>query len=73
MRGDDRHQGMMFSYISPELRVPQDHPLRTIRRLVDTVLADLSPQFGRLYSDVGRPYRFDTMKRVITHGFSAAC
>jgi len=55
MRGDDRHQDMMFSYISPEMRVPQDHPLRTIRRLVDTVLASLSPQFDRLYSDVGRP------------------
>jgi len=46
---------MMFSYISPELRVPQDHPLRTIRRLVDAVLVDLSPQFAKLYSDVGRP------------------
>jgi len=55
MRGDDRHQEMMFSYISPEQRVPSDHPLRTVRRLVDTVLRDLSPQFAKLYSDVGRP------------------
>jgi len=55
MRGDDRHQGMMFSYVSPEMRVPQDHPLRTIRRMVDEVLSDLSPEFSRLYSDTGRP------------------
>jgi len=55
MRGDDRHQGMMFSYVAPEMRVPQDHPLRTIRRMVDAVLKELSPQFSRLYSDTGRP------------------
>ena len=50
MRGDDSQQGAMFSYISPEERVPQAHPLRTIRMLVDAVLKELSPQFDRLYS-----------------------
>jgi transposase len=55
MRGDDPQQAAMFSYISPEERVPQDHPLRTIRVLVDAVLKALSPQFDRLYSDTGRP------------------
>ena len=45
MRGDDRQQAAMFSYISPEARVPQDHPLRTIRRLVDELLVELSPRF----------------------------
>jgi len=35
--------------------VPDDHPLRKIRLLVDEVLKDMSPQFGKLYSDVGRP------------------
>src|SRR5499426_873453 len=55
MRGDDRQQAAMFSYISPEARVPQDHPLRVIRILVDEVLAELSPRFETLYSRVGRP------------------
>src|SRR5574341_65937 len=55
MRGDDRQQAAMWSYISPEQRVPQDHPLRAIRAMVDTVLAELSPEFAKLYSPVGRP------------------
>lgn len=55
MRGDDRQQAAMFSFISPEARVPQDHPLRAIRVLVDEVLVDLSPRFETLYSRVGRP------------------
>ena len=55
MRGDDRQQAAMFSYISPEARVPQDHPLRAIRVLVDEVLAELSPRFETLYAPVGRP------------------
>jgi transposase len=55
MRGDDRQQAAMFSYISPEARVPQDHPLRAIRALVDEVLATLSPRFATLYARVGRP------------------
>jgi transposase len=55
MRGDDREQAAIFSYISPEARVPQDHPLRAIRALVDEVLVDLSPRFETLYSRVGRP------------------
>ena len=55
MRGDDRQQAAMFSYISPDARVPRDHPLRVIRRLVDEVLVDLSPRFEALYARVGRP------------------
>jgi transposase len=55
MRGDERHQQAMFSVVSPEQRVPQDHPLRTIRQLVDTVLVELSPQFAALYAATGRP------------------
>jgi transposase len=45
----------MFSYLSPEKRVPGDHPLRQIRALVDQILKEMSPQFGKLYSDIGRP------------------
>jgi transposase len=55
MRGEDSKQEAMFSYISPEKRVPAEHPLRPIRAMVDTVLAEMSPRFAKLYSDVGRP------------------
>ena len=55
MRGDDPQQAVMFSYISPEERVPQAHPLRLIRVLVAAVLKELSPQFALLYSHTGRP------------------
>lgn len=55
MRGDDERQDGVFSYVSPEARVPQDHPLRMIRTLVDTVLVELSPAFDQLYAKTGRP------------------
>jgi transposase len=55
MRGDDDHQEGMFSYISPEQRVPADHPLRPIRKMVDEILKEMSPKFAKLYSKVGRP------------------
>src|SRR3989442_975386 len=55
MRGDDRQQAGMWSYLSPEQRVPPDHPLRPIRAMVGAILAELSPEFATLYSAVGRP------------------
>ena len=55
MRGDDREPDSMFSYVSAEQRVPQDHPLRAIRGLVDDVLRDMSREFDGLYARVGRP------------------
>jgi hypothetical protein len=55
MRGDDRQTGWMFSYVSPEERVPTDHPLRAIRRKTDAIFDRLSPHFERLYSRIGRP------------------
>ena len=55
MRGPDSQQDDMFSYLSPEKRVPADHPLRQIRALVDQILKEMSPQFSKLYSDIGRP------------------
>jgi transposase len=45
----------MFSYVSLEQRVPQDHPLRSVRKLTDTVLRSLSAELNRLYADSGRP------------------
>ena len=55
MRGTDQQQGHVFSYISPEQRVRKDHPLRPIRTMVDQVLKELSPEFNKMYSKVGRP------------------
>src|SRR5436189_148740 len=55
MRGDDQQQDGMFSYISPNKRVPQEHPLRRIRSIVDRVLDQLSPRFNKLYARAGRP------------------
>jgi transposase len=55
MRGEDSKQEAMFSYVSPEQRVPADHPLRPVRAMVDGILKEMSPQFARRYSDVGRP------------------
>ena len=45
----------MFSYLSPEQRVPADHPLRPIRVMVDVALKALSPSFNRMYTTFGRP------------------
>src|SRR5260370_353324 len=55
MRGHDEQQGGMFSYISADKRVPQDHPLRGIRRMTDVALQTMSPLFAQLYSRMGRP------------------
>src|SRR4029079_3293908 len=54
MRGTDTQQSSMFSYLSPEERVPVDHPLRAIRMMVDVALKALSPAFSGLYSVFGR-------------------
>ena len=55
MRGDDHQTSQLFSYVSPEARVPQDHPLRAIRHMTDVALRALSPRFEAMYSTIGRP------------------
>jgi transposase len=55
MRGHDHQQSDLFSYLSPEQRVPADHPLRSIRRICDQVLKELTEVFAKIYSSVGRP------------------
>jgi transposase len=55
MRGSDRRSGALFSYVDLESRIRRDHPLRSIRRLVDTALEGLNEDFSRLYSGMGRP------------------
>src|SRR6202142_1917680 len=55
MRGAFEDQGGLFSYISPEARIPTNHPLRKIRELVREVLSELNRSFGKLYASEGRP------------------
>ncbi len=54
MRGPDIQQDTLFSTVSPEQRVPKDHPLRPIRRMVDEALKALDSEFNSLYADFGR-------------------
>ena len=56
MRGKFVDQGGLFSYVSPEARVPENHPLRNIRQLVRDVLVEMSRNLRRrLYAIEGRP------------------
>ena len=55
MRGHVDPQGSMFTYFSPEARVPAQHPLRSIKAKSDAVLGLMSGGFDRLYADGGRP------------------
>jgi len=55
MRGQFSDQGRMFSYLSPEERVPGGHPLRAVRAMVREVLEALHGDFASLYSSDGRP------------------
>ena len=55
MRGKDEQQLDVFSYVSPEQRVPQDHPLRPLRVMVDEALRGLQARFHKLYAQTGRP------------------
>lgn len=55
MRGRDRQQSSMFSYLSPEQRVRKDHPLRAIRAMADRALTNMSERFDAMYAQTGRP------------------
>jgi transposase len=55
MRGSDIQQTAIFSYLSPEQRVPAGHPLRKVREITDRVLDKMSSSFSRMYSKMGRP------------------
>jgi len=55
MRGFDQRRDGLFSYVRPESRIPETHPLRVIRKLADEALAALDGQFAALYSENGRP------------------
>jgi transposase len=55
MRGQVNRQESLFVVISLEQRVPQNHPLRPIKRRCDELLAQMNRQFQRAYSHLGRP------------------
>ena len=55
MRGRRNPQTTMLAFIDLEERVPTSHPLRTIKRLADEALADLSATFDQMYAENGRP------------------
>jgi transposase len=55
MRGIDHQQADMYSYLSPEMRVRADHPLRAIRTMADQALANMSERFDGMYAKTGRP------------------
>ncbi len=55
MRGHATEQAMLFSFVSPEARVPATHPLRAVKTVADQVLKRLSGTFNDMYSHMGRP------------------
>lgn len=55
MRGEVNPQGHVFSYFSPEERVPADHPLRSIKTYADGALKSIRPVLNAMYSAIGRP------------------
>ncbi len=55
MRGEDKKQSSMLMLMSLETRVPQTHPLRTIKKMADEALRKLSPVFDQMYAQGGRP------------------
>src|SRR5579859_776244 len=55
MRGQDHQQSDIFSYLSPEQRVRQDHPLRAIRAMADLALSSMTERFDAMYAKTGRP------------------
>ena len=55
MRGDVERQTMILSAGTPDQLIPQDHPIRLIKPMVDRALSELSPTFSQMYAKVGRP------------------
>jgi transposase len=55
VRGEQDAQVSMLAFIDVETRIPQDHPLRAMRRMADDALVALSPTFDAMYSELGRP------------------
>ena len=54
MRGNAARQATMLTAITPDALIPQGHPIRRIKPMVDRALAQLSPTFARMYAQNGR-------------------
>src|SRR3954452_8926654 len=54
MRGRQDPQVSMLAFVDLESRVPVGHPIRTIKRLADAELSELSPVFDEIYAETGR-------------------
>jgi len=54
MRGTETKQASMLSLLTPEKRVPPNHPLRVVKQMAEGALKELSPLFDSMYSTVGR-------------------
>jgi len=55
MRGNPEMTGAMFYVFDMEAKIPQDHPLRAIRRQCGKIFAAMQRDFDRAYSATGRP------------------
>jgi len=55
MRGQSDQQSGIYTFLSPEQKVPKGHPLRAIKEHADAVLKEMSPVFNEMYSKMGRP------------------
>ena len=55
MRGEAAAQATMLTAVTPDALVPQSHPIRRIKPMVDSALAALSPTFSQMYASIGRP------------------
>ena len=55
MRGSQKRQESLFSYVSLEQRIPDNHPLRDIKKMVDLAFEQMHGHFSDLYSHTGRP------------------
>jgi len=51
MRGADITQSALFSYRTLEERIPQAHPLRKLRAVVDAILVSMDAELDALYAD----------------------
>ena len=55
MREVEVQEESFFSDVSVEKRVPENHPLRPMKAMVDAVLSDLTGAFDRMYSERAQP------------------